>query len=231
MILSIIIPAFNEENTIEEIIKKIGEVSLPVEKEIIVVNDGSTDKTSGILERIKDDFNIVLLNHEKNQGKTASIKTAIPFIKGNIAIIQDADLELSPEDYPELINPIIKGWAKVVYGSRILAGKENKNNKKNWPLFLGGKFLTFLANSLYGLNITDEPIGYKVFKSEILKSINLEHKGFEFCPEVTAKVAKMGIKIYEVPVSYSPRTKSEGKKVRLWDGLKAIWVLLKYKFK
>ncbi len=230
MILSIIVPVFNEKNTIEQVIKRINSIPLSFEKEIIVVDDGSSDGTLEILKRIKKEHNFSLLEHRENRGKGAAIRTAIPLITGDMVIIQDADLELNPKDYPALTKPILEGKADVVYGSRIL-NKEEKNAKKKWSFFLGGKLLTFLANFLYGANITDESIGYKVFRAGILKNIDLEYDRFEFCPEITAKVAKKGIKIYEVPVSYNPRTKKEGKKIKARDGLKAIWVLIKYRFK
>lgn len=232
MTLSIIIPAFNEENTIEEIIKRVEAVSLPIEKEIIIVDDGSFDNTKKILEKINKEFNFILIEHSKNQGKGAAIKTGLSQATGDFILIQDADLELNPYEYPILLKPLLEKKAEVVYGSRVLGkNKTNKKTRRNWPFFLGGKLLTFLANLLYGLNITDEPIGYKVFKKEILKNMDLECKGFEFCPEVTAKIAKKGIKIYEVPVSYNPRSRKEGKKTKCKDGLKAIWTLIKYKFK
>ncbi len=233
MTLSIIIPVFNEENTIEEIIKRVEAVPLPIKKEIIVVDDGSSDSTKKKLEQLKKEFNFILIEHQKNQGKGAAIKTALPRTTGDIILIQDADLELNPQEYPILLRPILEGGAEVVYGSRILGRDKAANNykKRIWSFYLGGRFLTFLANLLYGLNITDEPIGYKVFKSEILKNMDLKSKGFEFCPEVTAKVAKKGIKIYEVPVSCDSRSRKEGKKTRWQDGLKAIWTLIKYKFR
>ncbi|GAI54472.1 unnamed protein product, partial [marine sediment metagenome] len=156
-------------------------------KEIIVVDDGSFDNTKKILEKINKEFNFILIEHSKNQGKGAAIKTGLSQATGDFILIQDADLELNPQEYPILLKPLLEKKAEVVYGSRVLAKNEvsRNNKKKNWPFFLGGKFLTFLANLLYGLNITDEPIGYKVFKKEILKNMDLECKGFEFCPEVT----------------------------------------------
>ena len=230
--LSIIIPVFNEENTIKEIIKQVESVSLPIKKEIIVVNDGSFDNTKKKLEQLKKEFNFILIEHQKNQGKGAAIKTGLSKTTGDFILIQDADLELNPQEYPILLKPLLERKAEVVYGSRVLDHNKIKDKEqRDWSFYLGGKFLTFLANFLYGLDITDESICYKVFKAEILKDIDLEYKGFEFCPEVTAKIAKKGIKIYEVPVSYNPRSREEGKKTRWRDGFKAIWVLIKYKFK
>jgi len=224
MKLSIIIPAYNEEKTISEIIKRVKEQKIEVEKEIIVVDDGSSDKTSDILKRIKG---IKLLKHGRNMGKGRAIRTGLDNAMGDIVLIQDADLELSPEDYPALLSPLLEKKAEVVYGSRLLGGKF----KKNLLFYGGGRFITFLANILYGINITDEPIGYKVFKTDLLRSLNLECERFEFCPEVTAKIAKRGIKIHEVPVKYNPRSVKEGKKLNaVKDGLKAAAVLIKYRF-
>lgn len=240
MKLSIIIPVFNEEKTIEEIIKRVEAVSLPIKKEIIVVDDGSFDNTKKVLKKLKKEFtphlffakkeegfNFTLIEHQKNQGKGAAIKTGLSQVTGDFVLIQDADLEYNPKEYSILLAPLLKGEAEVVYGSRISGG----NRRGSWSFFWGGKILTFLANLLYGLNITDEATCYKVFKSEILKDLDLKGKRFEFCPEVTAKVAKKGIEIYEVPISYNPRKRKEGKKIKWKDGIKAILILIKFKFK
>lgn len=240
MKLSIIIPVFNEEKTIEEIIKRVEAVSLPIKKEIIVVDDGSFDNTKKILKKLKKEFtphlffakkgegfNFTLIEHQKNQGKGAAIKTGLSQVTGDFILIQDADLEYNPKEYSVLLAPLLKGEAEVVYGSRI----SGRNRRGSWSFFWGGKILTFLANLLYGLNITDEATCYKVFKSEILKNLDLKSKRFEFCPEVTAKVAKKGIEIYEVPISYDPRKRKEGKKIKWKDGIKAILILIKFKFK
>jgi len=223
MKLSIIIPVYNEEDTILDVIKKVKTQKIQIKKEIIVVDDGSSDDTYKRLKKIKG---INLSRHETNKGKGSAIRSGLQKVTGDIVLIQDADLELSPEDYPSLIEPILNNKTSVVYGSRILG-----NNKKNNFLFYsGGKFVTAVANLLYGIKITDEPIGYKVFKTNILKSLNLECERFEFCPEVTAKIAKRKIPIYEVPVKYKPRTTKDGKKLRFRDGIQAVWVLLKYRF-
>lgn len=224
MLLSVLIPAYNEINNIQNILNKIGEVTIPME--IIVVDDGSTDGTRELLNTLKSD-KIKVVFHEKNQGKGGAIRTAIAHSKGDIIIIQDADLEYDPQDYYKLIPVIESGKEKVVYGSRFL----NKQNKHSYfSFFLGGQVVTWITNLLYWQNLTDEPTCYKVFDAKLLKSIKLNCTGFEFCPEVTAKIAKLGYKIPEVPISYYPRSISEGKKINWKDGVEAIWVLLKYRF-
>ena len=226
--LSIIIPVYNEPNTIRKIIRKVKSVDLSrerMDKEIIVVDDGSKDRTYSVLKKIKG---IALVRHRKNQGKGAAIRTGIKYATGDIIIIQDADMEYDPDDYPALVRPILQGKSQVVYGSRRLR-KENKQHS-GFSFYLGGVGLTWLANLLYGIHITDEPTCYKVFKSEVLKRIPLRCTRFEFCPEVTAKVAKRKIRIYEVPISYYPRTSKEGKKIKWKDGIEAVWTLLKYRF-
>ncbi|GGD56284.1 glycosyl transferase [Emticicia aquatilis] len=224
MLLSVLIPAYNEVHNIQNILNKIGEVNIP--KEIIVVDDGSTDGTRELLNTLKSDT-IKVVFHEKNQGKGGAIRTAIEHSKGDIIIIQDADLEYDPQDYYKLIPVIESGKEKVVYGSRFL----NKQNKHSYfSFFLGGQVVTWITNILYFQNLTDEPTCYKVFDAKLLKSIKLNCTGFEFCPEVTAKIAKLGYKIPEVPISYYPRSISEGKKINWKDGVEAIWVLFKYRF-
>lgn len=224
MLLSVLIPAYNEIHNIQNILNKIREVTIP--KEIIVVDDGSTDGTRELLNTLKSDT-IKVVFHEKNQGKGGAIRTAIEHSKGDIIIIQDADLEYDPQDYYKLIPVIESGKEKVVYGSRFL----NKQNKHSYfSFFLGGQVVTWITNILYFQNLTDEPTCYKVFDAKLLKSIKLNCTGFEFCPEVTAKIAKLGYKIPEVPISYYPRSISEGKKINWKDGVEAIWVLFKYRF-
>lgn len=226
MKLSIIIPILNEEKTVEEIIRRVANAPLSIEKEIIVVNDGSTDSTADVLERMKEKHNLILEAHIKNQGKGSSIVTGLKMATGDFVIIQDADLEYDPKDYQKLLNPLISKQGEVVYGSRLL--KENR--KSSWAFYLGGKLVTAVTNILYNTKITDEPTCYKVFKKDLLNSLNLQSRGFEFCPEVTAKVAKRGIKILEVPISYNPRNSLQGKKIKWKDGIIAVWTLLKYKF-
>ena len=224
MKLSVIIPVYNEKETIETILGRVARVRLPVDKEIIVVDDGSTDGTGDILNktRIK---NVVIVSHAVNQGKGAAVKTGLDSASGDIILIQDGDLEYDPEDYPSLIRPILDKKTRVVYGSRIMG----HNKASYFRYYWGGRFLSLLANRVYGIHITDEPTCYKVFDAGLLKSLELECKGFEFCPEVTAKVSRLGEAILEVPIAYMPRSIQEGKKIRWVDGLIAIWVLVKYR--
>jgi len=225
--LSIIIPCYNEEKTIEKILNRIEKARLPdnIKKEIIIVDDGSVDKTKEILSQLKEKYKIIY--HQKNQGKGAAIKTGLKYASGEYVIVQDADLEYDPRDYQALLECALKNNAEVVYGSRRL----NPHNKYSaFSFYLGGRFLTRLTNVLYGTKITDEATGYKMFKTETIKNINLKSKGFEFCPEITAKIAKKKIKIFEVPINYYPRSKKEGKKINWKDGIEAVWTLIKYKF-
>jgi len=227
MKLSIIIPVYNEKESIEKLIEKVKAVKLgKIKKEIIIIDDFSTDGSREILKKIKDK-QIKVIFHNENKGKGYAIRTGLKQVTGDIVIIQDADLEYDPEDYKKLIKPIIEKQVKVVYGSRILGN----NNYSALSFFLGGKLLTFIANLLYNIKISDEPTCYKVFKTEVIKNLNLECERFEFCPEVTAKIAKKGYKIKEIPISYYPRNKKQGKKINWKDGLEAIWTLIKYKFK
>jgi glycosyltransferase involved in cell wall biosynthesis len=224
--ISIIIPAYNEEATVEEIVNKIYAVPLDVKKEIIIINDGSLDKTGDILAGMKNKFDFISLEHKQNSGKGAAIKTGLTKARGDIIIIQDADLEYSPNDYKKLLAPFSKNGARVVYGSRIL--QENKTG--HWLFYAGGKIMTIAANFLYGIKITDESTCYKVFKKDLIMSLNIQSNGFEFCSEVTAKIAKLGVKIYEVPISYFPRNKKDGKKIKIMDGVIGVWTLLRYRF-
>jgi dolichol-phosphate mannosyltransferase len=223
--ISIIIPCYNEDPTVAEIIKRVKNVNLSeskVEKEIVVVDDGSTDKTAEILKNIEG---IKVLTHKINKGKGSAIRTGLEVSSGDIFLIQDADLELNPAEYPTLLRPIINNEAEVVYGSRYL-----ENPHVNYLSMLANTAVTETANILYGINISDEAAGYKVFTKEIKDKIKLTCTRFEFCPEFTAKVSKMGYKIVEVPVSYNYRKPEEGKKVGWKDGFEALWTLLKYKF-
>jgi len=228
MTLSIIIPVFNEKKTITEILRKVEKVDLSefgFEKEIIIVDDGSTDSTKDVLKNLERKYKIVY--HSENKGKGTAIRTGIQYVSGDYVVIQDADLEYDPEDYKKLLDCAIKNKAKVVYGSRRL-GSGGKYS--HWSYYLGGIFLNWATNVICGANISDESTCYKLFKTDFLKSIPLESKRFEFCPEVTAKIARRGVKIYEVPIHYYPRHINEGKKIKWTDGMVALWALIKYRF-
>ncbi|MDC3017347.1 glycosyltransferase family 2 protein [Pelagibacteraceae bacterium] len=227
MLLSVIVPCFNEEKTIELILNKIDKTSFK-NKEIIVVNDGSSDNTKEKLDKIEKKLNceIKIINHNKNLGKGAAINTAINKISGDIAIIQDADLEYDPNDYDKLINPILNNKADVVYGSRFV-GSDAKRVLLFWHK-MGNSFLTFLSNMFTNLNLTDMETGYKVFRADIIKKISLKEKRFGIEPEITAKIAKLNIRIYEVGISYYGRDYSQGKKITWKDGFSALRCIVKY---
>lgn len=230
-ILSIIIPAYNEEATLYALLEKVQRVELVYDfkKEIIVINDGSTDNTAVECKRFIHDFpeTEVVLLEQSNQGKGAALRTGIAKANGEWTIIQDADLEYDPEDYNPLLQWAVDHNQPVVYGSRFL----NKANKHSYySFYLGGRLLSVMSNILFCQRLTDEPTCYKLFRTELLQSIPLRCTGFEFCPEVTAKVAKKGIKIKELPIRYYPRSVAEGKKINWLDGVEGIWVLIKYRF-
>lgn len=221
MKLSVIIPVYNEVHTILKIIQKVREV--PLDKEILVVDDGSTDGTRDLLRESGE--GIKLFYHEKNQGKGAAIRTGIPHLTGDVVVIQDADLEYDPSEYPRLIGPILEGKADVVYGSRFLGGPHRV------LLFwhsIGNKIVSTLSNMLTDLNLSDMETGYKAFRAEVLKGIEIESNRFGFEPEITAKISKMGCRIYEIPISYYGRDYSEGKKISWKDGIVALYWILKY---
>ena len=223
--MSVIIPAFNEERTIKQVVEAVH--SVPLEKQIIVVNDGSTDETNDVLEEIRSVYALTVVHCRENSGKGFAIRRGLQHVKGEVVVIQDADMELVPTDLPELLKPLEKEDVQVVYGSRFLNGRGNASFRN----FIANRLLATYTNLLYGCRITDESTGYKAFSTALITRLNLTCKGFEFCPEVTAKVLRAGFRIHEVPVSYFPRTKKEGKKLRFWsDGLFAAWTLLKYRF-
>ncbi len=223
-VVSIIIPAYNEADSIVQAIERVRAV--PLEKEIIVVDDGSTDQTPALLAQQPD---VVVLRHERNMGKGMAIRTAIAHSTGDIIIIQDADLEYDPMDIPRVIAPIAEGKAQVVYGSRFLTTKRPKGMRL--PNWLINRLLAGMVRWLYWHPLTDEATCYKAFRADLLKSVPLTCQRFEFCPEVTAKVIRRGVKILEVPISYEARTTLQGKKIRWWDGVEAIWTLLKWRWK
>jgi glycosyltransferase involved in cell wall biosynthesis len=221
MKLSVIIPVYNEATTILEIIKRVKEV--PFEKEIIVVDDGSTDGTARILEEYRQGLTVIF--NEKNSGKGAAIRAALPHVTGDVVIIQDADLEYNPSEYLHLMAPILEGVADVVYGSRFQGGMHRV--LYFWHA-VGNKMITTLSNMLTDLNLSDMETGYKAFRAEVLRGIRIESNRFGFEPEITAKIAKMGCRIYEIPISYWGRDYTEGKKISWKDGIAAIYWILKY---
>ena len=227
--VSIVVPVYNEINTIDEILKKIENASFyGLEKEVILVDDMSTDGTREKLKELENKYKVFY--HEKNQGKGAAIRTAMSNITGDIMVIQDADLEYDPNDYEDLIKLIVENKADVVYGSRLTGAKPSRSFM--FTHLLGNKLLTFTTNLLYGATLTDMETCYKVFKREIIQSITIEENRFGFEPEITAKVAKIkSIRIYEVGISYYGRTYEEGKKIGIKDGFRALWAIMKYRFK
>ena len=224
-LLSIIIPVYNEESTIAEVIARIKQTEVPLKKEIIVVDDGSNDETKGILE--SENEIAKLYTTPVNVGKGAAVRIGLTLAKGEIILIQDADLELDPDEYNDLLTPILENKADVVYGSRFLS----KKNKVPFLRRIANKSLTSFTNFLYRSHLTDMETAYKVFTSEVSNSLELRANRFDIEPEITAKICKAGYEIFEVPISYNPRTKSEGKKIKLRDGIKAIWMLIKCRFK
>jgi glycosyltransferase involved in cell wall biosynthesis len=227
MKISIIIPCFNERNTIAEILKRVSEVHLEEEKEIIIVDDFSTDGTRESLRSLeKNDGSLRVIYHEHNRGKGAALRSGFSAATGDIIVIQDADLEYNPCDYHKLLKPIVEGNADVVFGSRFKGGEAHRV-LFFWH-YVGNKVLTFFANMFSNLNLTDMEVCYKVFKREILDSIELEEDRFGFDPEFTIKVGRLGCRIYEVGISYSGRTYSEGKKITWQDGMRVFYVIFKY---
>jgi len=232
--LSVLVPVYNEERTLEEVVRRVCTVRLS--KEIILVDDGSKDRSREILARLKDQSErandplnqIKVFFQPENQGKGAAIKTAISHVTGDIVIVQDADLEYDPKDYPSLIEPIQDGSADVVYGTRFAGGGAHR------VLFfwhsLGNRTLTLLSNMLTNLNLSDMEVGYKVFRAEVLKGIELKSNRFGFEPEITIKLAKKRCRFYEVPISYHGRTYEEGKKITWKDGVAALYYMIRFRF-
>lgn len=227
--LTVIIPVFNEKNTIEVLLRRIFKIK--VSKQIIIVDDYSTDGTRDVIKKYKNKVD-KLIYHERNLGKGAAIKSAQKFVKGNFVIIQDADLEYDPNDYKKMLDKITKNNLDVVYGSRVLKNPKfiNIQNFSHRIRIFGNIFLTFLSNIINNQNLTDAHTCYKLFRSSILKTIKLEENGFTFCPEVNTKLSLKGIKICEVPINYNGRSYDEGKKIKAIDGLYAILALIKYRY-
>ncbi len=218
-------PVYNEQDTLREIVRRVREVELVFE--LIIVDDGSRDGTRLILQEMMGLPGVKILMHETNQGKGAAVVTGIKAAQGDVLIVQDADLEYDPQDYAKLLQPLQEGRCDVVYGSRFAHSKMQNAILIN---FLANKFLTFLTNLLYGSNLTDMETCYKVFPRELMENITIHARRFEFEPEFTAKILKQGVRLEEVPISFDPRGYSKGKKITAWDGLVAIWTLIKYRF-
>jgi dolichol-phosphate mannosyltransferase len=220
--VSVIVPVYNEVAHVDELLQAIH--ASPVKKEIIIVDDGSTDGTREKLRSMALSDDVTVIFHKKNCGKGAAIRTALDYARGEYVLIQDSDLEYDPQDYPALLRPLQEGRANVVYGVR------PDRPERGLRFFLGAKLLTHLTNLLYGAGIHDEATCYKLFRRSLISKIRLDCNRFEFCPEVTAKLSRMGEKIAEVPIRYQPRSTGEGKKIRHSDGWLAIWTLFRYRF-
>ncbi len=242
-LLSVLVPLYNEKDTLRELLRRVLEAA-PADKEVILIDDGSTDGSREILKNeIERRYpNVHIVYHEKNQGKGTAIRSGLKAASGDIVIIQDADLEYDPQDFQVILREFDKG-AEVVYGTRFkhdrvriflwhwLQNRFGAHHRiKRIHHYLGVRFLNRLTNLLYGTNITDEATCYKAFRRALLSSLDLQCRGFEFCPEVTAKIRKKGVTITEVPISYTPRTEKSGKKLNWKHGIEAIWTLIKYRF-
>lgn len=223
--LSVIVPVYNERNTIAEIVRRMRAVELPLAREIIVVDDGSQDGTREVLRQL-DDSTVRVVYHDANRGKGAALRTGLQYVTGDLVLTQDADLEYDPDDWPKLLAPVLKQRAVVVYGSRF-TGEHRNMLFLHW---VGNRFLSLVANMLYNSTLSDMETGHKLFDRRVLEPLRLRSRRFDIEPELTAKVLKQGIHIYEVPISYAGRTIEEGKKITWEDGLIALWVLLKYRF-
>jgi glycosyltransferase involved in cell wall biosynthesis len=227
-VLSVIIPAFNEEKTLAQVLDRV--LALPVRPQVIAVSDGSTDGTNDIIRRYQRERGITGVICPVNGGKGAAIQAGLAHATQPYTIIQDADLEYSPEQFDILLEPVRQGKAQVVYGSRNMRHPAmRKNNFHYMRFWLGGKVVSLAANYLFFMHLTDEATCYKLFPTDLLRKMNLSCRGFDFCPEVTAKAVRLGYRIHEVPIEYSPRTLSEGKKIRAWHGIEAILVLMKFR--
>ncbi|MCJ7584397.1 MAG: glycosyltransferase family 2 protein [Anaerolineales bacterium] len=225
MKLSVIIPVYNEVESIREIVRRVQKVRLA--NEIVIVDDGSTDGTRDLLAELDGRRSVRVIFHEQNQGKGSAVRTGISNARGDVLLIQDADLEYDPQDYPSLLKPITEGVADVVYGSRFLGGPRRVT--MFWHM-IANQLLTLTTNLLYDTILSDMETGYKVFRREVLNGITLRAKRFNFEPEFTAKMLKRHVRIFEVPITFNPRDYSEGKKIKLKDAFEAVWTLIKYRF-
>jgi glycosyltransferase involved in cell wall biosynthesis len=229
MRVSVLIPVYNEFLTLPLVVQRVLAAPLPegCEKEIVIVNDGSTDGTTELLEQYRA---VVAVHHSAvNQGKGAALRIGLAKATGDIFLVQDGDLEYDPKDYAKILEPLVSGRAKIVYGSRFLNRASGQLRGMKWRNWLANRTLTLAANLLYGAGITDEATAYKAFTREVAEALDLRCVRFEFCPEFTAKVRRLGYEIVEVPISYNPRGILEGKKIRWRDGIEALWTLLKYR--
>ncbi len=226
--LSVVVPVFNERNTLVEILRRMRAVELPdgIEREIIVVDDGSNDGTRDVLNQLGDSTVRVVM-HEANLGKGAALRTGFAHATGDYVLVQDADLEYDPEDWPKLLNPVLRGRARVVYGSRF-TGERRNMLLLHW---MGNRFLSMTTNVLYNTTLSDMETCYKLLEHDLVDEMNLQSNRFDIEPEITAKILKRGIRIYEVPISYSGREFDEGKKITWRDGFSALWTLVKYRFR
>jgi glycosyltransferase involved in cell wall biosynthesis len=234
MLISIIIPVYNEFRTLSQVLERVSRAPLPAgcKKEIVVVDDGSTDGTAQIFSEHARAGIVVGHHSERNLGKGSALRTGIEIASGDVILVQDGDLEYDPDDYARLLDPIVEGRADVVYGSRFLgssAGAERIKPQMEFRYRIANHLLTASANLLFGAGLTDEATAYKAFRASLLREIRLECERFEFCPEVTAKLSRLGHPIHEVPISYNARGIADGKKIRFADGLEALWTLLKYR--
>lgn len=225
MNVSVIIPVYNEVNTICEILQRVQDTGIP--SEIMVVDDGSKDGTRDLLKTLDGKNGVRVILHEKNQGKGAAVVTGIRSATGDVMLVQDADLEYDPRDYPALLKPIEEGMAQVVYGSRFLGAP--RRTTMFWHM-VANKLLTLMTNILYNNILTDMETGYKVFRREVVRGLTIHAKRFDFEPEFTAKILKRKFRIYEVPITFNPRDYNEGKKIKLKDAFEAVWTLIKYRF-
>ena len=224
--LSVIVPVFNERNTVAEILRRMRRVELPVDLEVVVVDDASSDGTDKVLDTLEDST-VRVVRHPVNRGKGAAVRTGLGYARGDLVLVQDADLEYDPEDWPRLLAPILKGKARVVYGSRFTGERKNM-------LFLhwvGNRFLSLVTNVLYNTTLSDMETCYKLFDRQVLEGITITSNRFDFEPEITAKVLRRGHRIYEVPISYSGREFHEGKKITWRDGIRALTTLVRERFR
>jgi glycosyltransferase involved in cell wall biosynthesis len=226
--LSVVVPVFNERNTLVEIVRRMRAVELPdsIEREIIVVDDGSDDGTRDVLKQLGDST-VRIIMHERNRGKGAAVRTGVAHATGEYVLVQDADLEYDPDDWPKLLNPILRGRTRVVYGSRFTGERRNML----FAHWIGNRFLSLVTNLLYNTTLSDMETCYKVLDRRLFDELSLSADRFDIEPEITAKILKRGIRIYEVPISYAGREFDEGKKITWRDGFAALWTLVKYRFR